>query len=116
MKSFKKFLLKENVYKVYHGTNQKFNAFDFSKTAEGMIWFSDSIKAIKDGSAGADGTAHIIVCEIKLNKPAGWNEYESLTTDQLIQEGYDGVILPENGVNNYIVFHPESIISFKYLN
>lgn len=94
---------------VYHGTNEKFEKFDFDKTAEGVIWFTDSIESIKNGTHGGDGSKYILTRKITLNNPAGWDEYEKMSIGELIGAGYDGVILPEEDKTDYIVFELGSI-------
>lgn len=100
--------------KVYHGAHEKFNKISFAKSYQGILWFTDSIESIKDGSAGG-GSKYILTRYITLNNPAGWDEYEKLGIGQLKDRGYDGVILPDGGKSNYIVFYPKSI-SAKPLN
>ena len=96
-------------YKVYHGTNHEFDRFDMSKSAQGIIWFTDSIDSIKNGEHGA-GNKYILTRYITLNNPAGWPEYEKYSLGELDHMGYDGVILPHgDGVNDYIVFYLRSI-------
>ena len=107
--SFQAELLNEATYKVYHGTNEKFKDFDFSKTAEGTIWFTDSIDSIKKGEHGGDGNKYILTRNIVLNNPAGWDEYEKYSIGELINMGFDGVVLPDEDKTDYIVFFPESI-------
>lgn len=94
---------------VYHGTDEKFDEFDFSKTAQGVIWFTDSIESIKSGGHGGDGSKYILTRHITLNNPAGWDEYENKSISELINAGYDGVILPDDDKTDYIVFDQKSI-------
>jgi len=111
MRYIKLFESFENIYKVYHGTNNKFEDFDFSKTAQGVVWFTDSIDSIKNGEHGGDGSKYILTRTIKLNNPAGWDEYEKYSIGELIDKGFDGVILPEDDKTDYIVFSKKSITS-----
>lgn len=97
-------------YIVYHGTNQRFSRFDLNKTAQGIIWFSDSISDIRSGEAGALSSKIILKCQITINNPAGWDEYEKYGIGELIGKKYDGVILPvKEGVNNYVCFKSSQI-------
>lgn len=102
-------LLKEDKYQVYHGSNVKFTKFNLNNTAQNIAWFSDSIDDIRSGDSGADSTKYILKFEIQLNHPAGWNEYDKYSIDELINLGYDGVILPDNGITSYIVFDNDNI-------
>ena len=45
-------VLKENIYKVYHGTNQKFSKFNFKNATQGIVWFTDSPESIEKGEHG----------------------------------------------------------------
>jgi hypothetical protein len=102
-------VLRENTYKVYHGTNQKFGKFNFKNATQGIVWFTDSPESIEKGEHGGAGNSIIMTRYITLNKPAGWAEYEKYGLGQLQGLGYDGVILPQEGKTDYIVFSPKSI-------
>lgn len=102
-------ILNETTYKVYHGTNQKFGKFNLNKTAQGIIWFTDSIDSIKNGEHGGNGSNIIMTRYITINKPAGWNEYEKYGLQQLEDMGYDGVILPQGNKTDYFVFSTKNI-------
>ena len=103
--------INETTYKVYHGTNEKFNTFDPNKTADGTIWFTDNVDSIKNGEHGGDGNKYIMTRYITINNPAGWDEYEKYSIGELINMGYDGVILPEDNKNDFIIFSIKSISS-----
>lgn len=103
--------INESVYKVYHGTDQKFNRFDFNKTAEGVVWFTDDINSIKNQEHGGVGNKNVMTRYITINKPAGWEEYDKYSLGELFNMGYDGVILPEGNHNNFIVFSNKNISS-----
>jgi hypothetical protein len=105
----KKRVLKETVYTVYHGTNERFDDFDLTKSAQGVFWFTDSEEAVKNADVGVGTSKYIMKRRIELKNPAGWDEYDKYSIDELINMGYDGVILPDDGKTDYIVFHPESI-------
>ena len=110
LKLFESFDDHENVYKVYHGTNNKFGKFNFRNATQGIVWFTDSIDSIKNGETGGMGNKYIMTRYITINNPAGWPEYEKYTLGQLQGMGYDGVILPlGDDVNDYIVFSNKSI-------
>ena len=101
--------LNENTYKVYHGTNKKFSKFNTKLATQGIIWFTDNIESIKSGEHGGMGNQIIMTRYITINKPAGWSEYEKYTLGQLMDMGYDGVILPDGDVTNYFVFSNNNI-------
>lgn len=102
-------MLHEQTYKVYHGTNQQFDRFDFSKATQGIVWFTDSIDSIKNQEHGGNGNKFIMTRYITINKPAGWEEYEKYGLGQLEDMGYDGVILPQGNKTDYFVFTNKSI-------
>ena len=101
--------ISEATYKVYHGTNHEFDRFDFKKTAQGIVWFTDSVDSIKSGEHGGNGSKYIMTRYITINNPAGWDEYEKYGLQQLEDMGYDGVILPQGDKTDYFVFNNKSI-------
>jgi hypothetical protein len=109
-------ILNENVFKVYHGTNQKFSKFSFKNASQGIIWFTDSIDSIKNQEHGGQGNKIIMTRYITINKPAGWVEYEKYGLQQLEDRGYDGVILPQENKTDYFVFSNKNISAKEPLN
>lgn len=99
----------EQQYEVYHGTNNEFSRFSLAKTVQGIFWFTDSLESIQKGEHGGQGNKYVMKRKITLNNPAGWPEYEKYGIGQLKSMGYDGVILPQNGYNDYIVFNSKQI-------
>ncbi|MCH2240946.1 MAG: hypothetical protein MK041_03210, partial [Aquabacterium sp.] len=92
---------------VYHGTDTEITAFDGRKTADGAFWFTADAQTLATGEAGAAASGFVIPAYLRAEKLAGWDEYDDLTTDQLLAEGFDGVQLDAD----YIVFLPEQIKS-----
>jgi len=88
---------------VYHGTDKQFEAFDPSKGAQSLIWFTSDKASIERGEVGAAGSGRIIDLFASLKNPAGWKEYDQLTLDELESRGYDGAILP-NGDGTFVGF------------
>jgi hypothetical protein len=101
--------LNEKVYKVYHGTNNEFEKFDFKRASQGIVWFTDSIDSIKNQTHGGAGNKFIMTRYITINNPAGWEEYEKYGLQQLEDMGYDGVILPQGDKTDYFVFSNKNI-------
>lgn len=103
----KKFVKDSKVKKtVYHATSVEFDEFDISKSADGAIWFSfDKESTLEKQQSGAEAS-RIIDAKIDLKNPAGWDEYEKYSIDELINEGYDGAILDDD----VIVFEPNQIL------
>ena len=108
MIKFKDILTESISVTAYHGTDTKFTNFSLDHAWDGF-WFTDDIDALKNGEVGAAGTKYIMKRKIKLNNPAGWDEYDKYSVGELINMGYDGVILPDDGRTDYLVFNPESI-------
>jgi hypothetical protein len=105
--------LNENIaplksHKVYHSTDSKFEDFSLDYAWDGF-WFTDDLDSLKNRTAGASGGKYILTRYITLKNPAGWDEYDKYSIGELIGMGYDGVILPDPGRTDYIVFNPKSI-------
>jgi len=96
---------------VYHGTNSEFNEFDREKSGGDSFWFTDNKEKIEKGEAGAVGTSRIIPSYVNLGKKAGWDEYDGLLLDQMIQKGYNSVVLPDSNGTDFIIFNPNQIKS-----
>lgn len=98
---------------VYHGTKEPFDRVDMSKGAQGTFWLTTDKAAIERGESGATSNAHVLEAHVSIKNPAGWDEYENKSIDELIRDGYDGVILPEGGHSNIIAFEPEQVRFIK---
>jgi hypothetical protein len=92
---------------VYHGTAKAFTTFDQNKTMDGAFWFTSDKGAVDAGEVGAAGKGDIMPVYLSAKKLAGWDDYDKKTTDQLIQEGFDGVELD----GDYMIFDPRQIKS-----
>ncbi|MBF0260118.1 MAG: hypothetical protein HQK62_15040, partial [Desulfamplus sp.] len=92
---------------VYHGTEKAFNIFNKDKTQDSLFWFTVDKEALESGDVGAASVKTIIPVYLSIQKMAGWDEYDSMTIDQIIADGFDGIKLD----NDYIVFSPEQIKS-----
>ena len=113
MKHIKSFQLFEALrpikhLKVYHSTDSKFDQFSLDYAWDGF-WLTDNIQALKNREVGAAGGKYIMTRYITIKNPAGWDEYEKYSIGELINQDYDGVILPDDGLTDYLVFYPESI-------
>lgn len=97
---------------VYHGTNSRFSVVNMKKGAQGLFWFSSDPNKITSGDAGATGTSIIMDLYVKIENPAGWNEYSKYGLGQLQDLGYDGVIL-DDGAGGFdgFVFEGDQIKS-----
>ena len=90
---------------VYHGTKEAFEVFDQEKTMDGAFWFTENRQGLEAGEVGAAGAGVVMPVYLSCQKLAGWDEYERLTYDQIMAEGFDGLKLDED----FIVFDPEKI-------
>lgn len=92
---------------VYHGTKKSFEIFDSQKTNDTLFWFTSNKEAIERGEVGASGKGAIMPVYLKIENPAGWEQYEKLMMQQIMDAGYDGLILDDY----YIAFNPNQIKS-----
>jgi len=103
---------------VYHGTGKRFKRFDLKRTTQGIIWFTSNRDKILSGEAGAESRGYILTCEVTINNPAGWGEYDKYALYQLESMGYDGVILTDDDGFDCFVFNPNQvkILSVEKIN
>jgi len=95
---------------VFHGTASDFEAFDPERTLGGQVWFTDNKAAIEAGEVGASGKGVIKEAFISLKNPAGWDEYDKFSTDELIGQGFDGLKLTDpDGTSTYVAFDVNQI-------
>lgn len=83
----------------YHVSNNDFDFFDIDKSFDGSIWLTKNLEAIKNGETGASISGdNIFIHEfyIKTNKIAGWNEYDNYLDDQIIDQGFDAILLEDD--------------------
>jgi len=98
--------------KVYHQTDKDFDDFDFDKTSDGTVWFTDNPSNFSDpssSSSAAAGKGRIIERDVELNKVAGYDELDKYSVGELIDQGYDGAVLD----GDIQVFNPSAIKSNK---
>lgn len=96
----------------YHVSNVDFEEFDINKSQDGCIWLTRDLESIKNGETGASlnsDTIYIHEFYIKAKKIAGWDEEDKYMQDQLIQQGYDAVLLDDD----IKIFNPENIIKIN---
>ena len=114
-----KSILFENVkggkFIVYHGTDVKFNKFNFKKSAQGIVWFTNDKQKIISKETGAGGHGYIVTAEVTINNPVGWDKYQTLLLAQYKGEGFDGAILEDGGAGtfDYFVLNPRQIKILK---
>lgn len=100
--------------KLYHGTSPEAarrimqEGFDVLKSADNTGWFTTN-KAIGDNiTTGKGAVLESSIDESKL-KLAGWDEIDKYSVDELINRGYDGVKMTDNGETVYQMFYPEKM-------
>lgn len=106
---------------VYHQTSKeaaekiKKFGFDPKKSAMGgIIWVTSDKNAVDKNETGAGVSGAVFELYASIQNPAGWSEYDKKGIDELIRDGYDGVILKEkDGTFNAIVFSPKQLKSIK---
>jgi hypothetical protein len=93
----------------YHISSSKFDAFDSTKGFGSAMWFSDTPPSSENDfqGAGLDPRKSKYMYTVKLNfkNPAGWEEYDRMALDQIVQQGYDSIIL-----DDAVVVFDESLI------
>jgi len=96
----------ERIVVAYHGSSVPIRRFDPKFWApEGGFWFSEDKDAILRGESGAASTNYLMTVRLRVNKIAGWDEYDRYLIDQLLSMGYDSIKLDDN----WIVFDPDRI-------
>jgi len=71
----------------------------------GIFWFSEDKDVILRGESGAGSLNYLMKVVLRVQKTAGWKEYDRYLLDQLTQLGYDSVHLDDN----WIMFDPNRI-------
>lgn len=106
---------KGNLKVFYHKTGSNFNIIDFNKNAQGVFWFTDNKQALENGEISANGVrpgqqAEIKEFYVKMENPAGWEEYDKYTIEQLKEKGYDSVAFEDDGTIIGFVFNDSNQI------
>jgi len=96
---------------VFHGTAERFEAFDPERSIGGTFWFTNDKSKIEGGEVGAQGKGVIVDAFISIQNPAGWKEYDKFGIDELIGRGFDGLKLVDDDQITYVAFNPEQIKS-----
>ncbi len=92
----------------YHVSNNDFDFFDLEKAQDGAIWLTNDLDSIKKGTTGASiGKDKLFIHEffIKTSKLGGWDEEDKYLDDQLVQLGYDGLLLD----NDIKLYDPQNV-------
>ena len=94
-----------NPLRVYHGTSKDFSRFNWRFSAQGVHWFSSDKDVILRGESGANSSKIILNCYLRVNKLAGWDEYDRYSLQEIRSMGFDGIKLD----NNYVVYDANQI-------
>ena len=99
---------------IYHGTSPQAakaiekSGFDLSKSADGTMWFTSNPQI---GEVAASNKGAIIQRKLpKDMKLGGWDEMDKYSTDELLNLGYHGLRLTDDGVTTYQIFNPEKLV------
>lgn len=79
----------------YHGGPQPIRKFSPRHGAQGLMWFSEDRAKIVRGESGAQSTRYLMTVELKVDKVAGWKEYDDLLLAQIFSPtyGFDAIRL-----------------------
>lgn len=92
----------------YHVSNHDFDEFDLEKSRDGAIWLTKDLDSIKNGQTGASINGDDIFIHefyIKAKNLGGWDEDDKYFDDQLVQMGFDGLLLD----NDIKIYNPKNI-------
>lgn len=93
--------------KVYHGTPETFDEFNTDITGDGAIWFTESVDEIRANKTGGVSKAGQKINEMeRVIKPnvklaTGAIEDKANGSDDLIAQGYRGVVYPAGEYGDY---------------
>jgi hypothetical protein len=94
---------------VWHSTDKNFKKFDPSLGIGGQMWFTSRQDLAEAGYDGAKG-GRLVHAQIDLRNPAGREEYERYSLDELMGMGYDGIQLKDKGDEIVsVAFFPEQV-------
>jgi hypothetical protein len=102
---------------IFHGTTSEIakeieaNGFDVEKGADGTMWFTSNKSKIESGEVGASVKGGIVERTIDEStlKLGGYDEQDKYSTGELINMGYDGLKLVDDGEITYQIFEPNKL-------
>jgi len=105
----------ENIFELYHGTSPQAakaiekSGFDIKKSADGTVWFTSNPNI---GEVAASNKGAVVKRLLDKNKMklGGWAETDKYSTNELINMGYDGLMLKDGDTVTYQIFNPEKLI------
>lgn len=103
-----------NILELYHGTSPaaakaiEKSGFDINKAADGTIWFTSNPNI---GEVAASNKGAVVKRLLDKNKMklGGWAETDKYSTDELINMGYDGLMLKNGDQITYQIFNPQKL-------
>jgi len=104
-----------NTLELYHGTSPaaakaiEKSGFDINKAADGTVWFTSNPNI---GEVAASNKGAVVKRLLDKNnmKLGGWAETDKYSTDELINMGYDGLMLKDGDAVTYQIFNPQKLI------
>jgi hypothetical protein len=102
------------IHNIFHGTTPdaakaiERDGFDLSKSADGSIWFTSNPNIGEVAASGSGGIVRRTLDDEKL-KLGGWDEADKYGVDELLSQGYDGLMLDDGGDVVYQVFNPSKL-------
>lgn len=94
---------------LYHISNNLFQRFDAEFLAQGVVYFAKSRDDLLSGGSGADANfakpVYLYTCTTSASHPAGYDEYDRYSLDELESQGYDSLDLEED----FVVFDPGKV-------
>jgi hypothetical protein len=108
----------DDLVSVFHGTSPESarsierSGFDVNRSADGTIWFTSDPKIGEVAATGKGAVVERLIDEKKL-KLGSWKETDKFSTDELIQQGYDGLKLVDGNETTYQIFDPSKLVKPK---
>lgn len=105
----------KNTLELYHGTSPaaakaiEKSGFDINKAADGTVWFTSNPN-IGEVTASSKGAVVKRLLDKNKMKLGGWAETDKYSTDELINMGYDGLMLKDKDTVTYQIFNPQKLI------
>lgn len=104
-----------NILELYHGTSPaaakaiEKAGFDINKSADGTVWFTSNPNI---GEVAASNKGAVVKRFLDKNKMklGGWAETDKYSTDELINMGYDGLMLKDGDTITYQIFNPKKLM------
>ena len=96
---------KKRVIVAHHGSSVPIRRFSPKYSAQGVFWFSEDKDKILRGESGAVSAKYLIKVHLRVNKTAGWDEYDRYSLDELENLGYDSIHLDDD----WVIFDPARI-------